>query len=267
MAFPFAPVGFALIAIGAWKDWNAKSRRDGNPMIGTDGLGRQRYLPSRGLGYAQSMPNDAQDLRFQNGHDGPKRVQKSQKYAVKSIQERAKYIKKALLDSSEDPDVITAARLIVSQKCQTLDGGKRWCIVPKDSLGEVRALFQAVIDPNSPFAMRYANDHRFTDQFSSANLSMRIGAGDCDDFVIYLGAMLTTLGFPVTMRIVQDDGSASWSHIYLLCDVAKGGNKWIALDPTEPQNPMGWQLDGADQVAKTGRPSGRTVAVLDVPVE
>ena len=272
MAFPFAPVGFALIAVGAWKDWNERKRSEsnpGNPLLQVQGAQLRQLARVRGvgrLGYA-AFPDDAAELRFQNGHNGPKKIQRAERHSVRTIQERAKYIKKALIEGSRDSDIITVARLIISAKCGDLQGGKRWCVNPKDNLGEVRALFRAVVDPNSPFATRYTNDHPYEDQFSSANLTMRVNAGDCDDFVIYLGAMLQAIGFPVKMRIVQDSGSPTWSHIYLLCDVAKGGGKWMALDPTEPQHPMGWQLEGADEVAKTGKPSGKTVAVLDVPVE
>lgn len=272
MAFPFAPVGFALIAVGAWKDWNDRKRSEanpGNPLLQVQGAQLRQLRARRGvgrLGYAE-FPEDAAVLDFRNGNGGPKKVQKISRHAVKTIEERAGYIKKALQDGSRDPQIITAARLIISQKCKDLDGGKRWCVTPKDNMGEITALFRAVVDPNSPFAVRYTNDHPYEDQFSSANLMMRVPAEDCDGFVIYLGAMLQAIGFPVKMRIVQDSGSQTWSHIYLLADVLKGGGKWIALDPTEPQHPIGWQLEGAEEVAKTGRPSKKTVAVIDIPVE
>lgn len=250
MAIPFAPIGFTLLAFGSWAEWR-KHRASVNPI---DIKGNSRNL--KGLGQTTALPAL-----------GPRKVSSYKTTTVRTIKQRADYIAKNLIEGSKDPAIVTAVDLILSEKCRTMDGGKRWCINPKDAWAECRALFSAVTNPNSPFAVRYRNDNAYVDEFRSANLLMRTNNGDCDDFTIYLGAMLVQAGFPVMMRIIQDSGSDTWSHIYLMVDVAKGGNKWVALDPTEPQHQPGWQLEGANQCAASGRPAGKVLAVLDVPIE
>lgn len=263
MAFPFGPLGFTLIALGAWRD--SRDRRSAtNPF---DIKGMNGLPQGKGLGRGPlPMPTKAMALTA-NG-----RVNNVKTTTVGNIQQRAAIIGKMMVEGSMNPKIIEIARTIISRKCRSLDGGLRWCVDPKDAQGrpnnerEVHAIWSAVTNPNSPFAMRYTNDHPFVDTFSSAELMSRLHAEDCDGFAIYVGALLMVIGFPVRMRIVQDQGSPTWSHIYLMVDYAKGGGQWGPIDATEPKRGRGWQLEGADDVVKYGKPAKRTVAVLDVDV-
>ena len=203
---------------------------------------------------------------------GDGRVSTVKTTTVSNIKQRAAVIGRMMVEGSLNPKVIEISRTIISQKCRTLDGGLRWCVDPKDAQGrpnnaqEVKAIWSAVTNPNSPFALRYTNDHPFVDTFSSAELMTRLHAEDCDGFAIYVGALLMVIGFPIRMRIVQDQGSPTWSHIYLMVDYGKGSGQWGPIDATEPRRGLGWQLEGADDVVRYGKPSKKTVAVLDIDV-
>ena len=194
MAFPFGPLGFTLIALGAWRD--SRDRRtsaDPFDIKGMNGLGK-------GLGKAQApvmpMPRHAMTVR------GKGNVSTVKTSTVANIKQRVAIIGKMMVEGSLNPKIITIARTIISQKCRTLDGGLRWCVDPKKKDGtpnneaEVQAIWNAVTDPNSPFSARYTNDHPFVDTFTSAELISRLPAEDCDGFAIYVGAMLMVIGLP-----------------------------------------------------------------------
>ncbi len=90
----------------------------------------------------------------------------------------------------------------------------------------------------------------------------------CDDGVVLLGAMLRSVGYPVKLRVVQDKGSSTWSHIYLLIGIPPTGpSKWVPLDwSVVPFKPAGWEAPGAAQTALTGEPHGIITRVKDFNV-
>lgn len=167
-------------------------------------------------------------------------VRKVVMHGVENIDQRVGHIVKQIVADSMDPQVISEARAIVSQKCRSMDGGKRWCVDAKDRKGEADALYYAVSNPNSPFAIRYTSDHARVDLFGSSALLRRLPSGDCDDSAIRLGAWLRALGFEVVCRVIQAKGEHSWSHIYLAAQLPDG--RWYPLDPTEPQHGPGWEV-------------------------
>jgi hypothetical protein len=142
---------------------------------------------------------------------------------------------------------VTEARAVLSGTCPVEKGaGVRWCVPPKDWKMELVVLFLAVTDPNSKLAMRYTRDHATVDMFGSAALMRRLPAGDCDDFVIRLGALLHAVGYSVKCRVVAPAGApGQWAHIYLVVGDEPGNPnpaKWYALDPTEPQHGPFWEV-------------------------
>ena len=95
-----------------------------------------------------------------------------------------------------------------------------------------------------------------------------VTVSNCDDGTILLGALLRAVGYPVKARVIQDNGSSTWSHIYLLVGVPPTGpKKWVPLDwSVYPFRPAGWEAPGAKQVALTGEPAGIVVKVKDFNV-
>lgn len=141
------------------------------------------------------------------------------------------------------------------------------CVPEKDYDAEIRALFMAVRDANSDLALRYTRDHVEVDQYHSAEKLMALKGGDCDDGTILLGSMLRAVGYPVRLRVIQDNASTTWSHIYLLVGTPPmGPTRWVALDWSVPDKPPGWEAPGAKQVALNGRPAGVVTRLIDFSV-
>lgn len=203
--------------------------------------------PKKGLGRGPGGVTKAQSASLQQAQAqaraqakaGVKKVQMHTQDHI-SIDQRVGFIIKQLASDSLQPEVVSEARAIVSQKCASMDGGKRWCIDAKDRKGEADALYYAITNPNSPFAIRYTGDHARVDFFASSALTRRLPAEDCDGFTIRLGAWLRALGFEVACRVIQAKGEGSWSHIYLVAQLPDG--RWYPLDPTEPQHGPGWEV-------------------------
>jgi hypothetical protein len=158
---------------------------------------------------------------------------------------------------------------IVSQK--TPDG--QWATPEKDWGAEARALFDWTRQH-----VRYVRDPRYRDWFSAPDRTLAVGAEDCDGLSIVLGTLLTAIGFPVRLRVIQTDRSKDYDHIYLGTDVSDDKGQWIALDASVAQ-PAGWEAPGAAQVvaqgtreaggaivAPGGKALGRVVRVRDFAV-
>ncbi len=141
------------------------------------------------------------------------------------------------------------------------------CVPEKDYDAEIRALFTAVRDANSDLALRYTRDHVEVDQYHSAEKLLALKGGDCDDGTILLGSMLRAVGYPIRLRVIQDNASTTWSHIYLLVGTPPmGPSRWIALDWSAPGEPPGWEAPCAKQVALNGKPAGVVTRLIDFSV-
>jgi hypothetical protein len=165
-------------------------------------------------------------------------------YPAGDINNRLKFIIDQMKKDTKDPKTITEATQIVSGKCPVAKGGLKWCVPVKDWDSEVKMLFYAITNPNSPYSMRYVRDPVDYDGFRSSELMRRIPAGDCDDFTIRLGAWLRAVGYSVKCRIVSPRGQpGQWAHIYLMVGTPPGENtRWRPLDPTEAQNGPFWEV-------------------------
>mgnify|MGYP001558894634 CR=1 FL=1 len=62
--------------------------------------------------------------------------------------------------------------------------------------------------------------------------------GDCDDFVILLGALYRRLGYPVQMVAISRRADRELDHVYLRLAV---DGEWIAADGIVPY-PFGWEV-------------------------
>lgn len=125
-----------------------------------------------------------------------------------TVEERLAEIGRLIHDGSYDDDVKAAAQAVLTRKC-----GDRWCVAPKDYAGESDAIFNAVVDPTSPIAMRYTLDHPTTDEFGSAARGLRMRAGDCLPGVTKL---LTPSGFKPIADIRPGDvvmGDGQWVKV------------------------------------------------------
>ena len=167
-------------------------------------------------------------------------------YPAGDIDQRVRYILDQIRKDSQDKQVISEARTIVSGRCPTARGGVDWCIPVKDWKSELKMLFFAVSNPNSPYAIRYTRDHATVDLFGSSALLRRLPSGDCDDMAIRLGALARAIGYGVKCRIVAPAGApGQWAHIYLMVGSVPGEPnppQWLPMDPTEAQHGPFWEV-------------------------
>jgi len=115
----------------------------------------------------------------------------------------------------------------------------------KDAVCESQALWDFAV-----LNVRYVLDPDGYDMFSTAKYTLLAGGGDCDDFVILLGALHRLVGFQSVVARVVSAGGKHWEHVYLLVGFPKAGPKqWVALDPTVKGATPGWQFKGATHYA------------------
>lgn len=114
---------------------------------------------------------------------------------------------------------------------------RRARVQPHDFDGELRALFAWVRD-----RVRYTRDPAGFEGLQSPARTLTWLAGDCDDMAVLLVAMLRAIGHRarLSFRAIGTDARnpAKFSHVYV---VARHGGREVALDPTVPGTPLGWQ--------------------------
>jgi hypothetical protein len=93
---------------------------------------------------------------------------------------------------------------------------------------------------------RYVFDPTDADFFATARATLEAGGGDCDDFVILFGALLTSIGFQCVARVISTkEAPSQWSHTYPLVGLPKDNpTGWVPLDATVPESEPGWQFPG-----------------------
>jgi len=85
--------------------------------------------------------------------------------------------------------------------------------------------------------VEFRGEYRETLQTPVATLNL--GAGDCDDHVTLLGALLLTLGFQVRPQTVAKEVNSDFAHVYLeVLDRSTG--QWVPLDTTVINASPGW---------------------------
>lgn len=236
----------------------------------THGLGDGEAQPSPKAGRVLPLPKAA----LPTSVGKPKLKQ----YDISDIDTRVGLIGELIRKGSLSPDLRERTIEILSLKCDALgrvsNAGSQWCVKEKDCLGEVKAIFEAIRNPRSKYAVRYTRDAMLADVFTAPERTLlKSHGGDCDDYVITLGSMLMGVGHPVRMRVIATrrdgvpDKDAPWSHIYLLTPTTfdNPNAKWIAVDASMDK-PLGWEAPGAREVAASGKASGIVARVRDYSI-
>lgn len=139
------------------------------------------------------------------------------------------YMSQLAIEGASLPEVREAAIRIIRQS------GVR----SHDLLGALRALFGFVRD-----RVTFVRDPVGVELIGGPRYTLRTMAGDCDDRATLLVSLIRALGIPAKLRfrvIAADPRRRSFSHVYVIANVQ---GRDIPLDPTYPQNQMGWQLTG-----------------------
>jgi hypothetical protein len=110
----------------------------------------------------------------------------------------------------------------------------------KDWLGELTALFRFVQS-----RVRYSLDVNAVETLQPARLTLSIGYGDCDDFVVAICGLAEAIGHPCVLCAMGFDEPGNYSHVIAVALPAAGELAPIALDLTEAGKPLGWFPPGA----------------------
>lgn len=228
-----------FVALGAGYLWEAAREKQGGPVLGPtgnelDGL-RRSHQRLGAFGNASRI-----GLAPKDG------VREVKLHRAGSIDNRVKFIVDQIRKDSLDKKTITEARAIVSGKCRVERGGVDWCVPVKSWTDELRMIYFAITNPNSPYAVRYTRDHATVDLFGTNDLLRRLPSGDCDDLSIRVGALCRAIGYAVKCRVVAPAGQPNqWAHIYIMVGDEPGNpnpRRWLALDASEPQHPPFWEV-------------------------
>lgn len=209
------------------------------------------------------------------GLDAPK----TKKHDVENINARVALITKLIRDGAADMELGERTKMLLARKCDSTGkvipkgqegrfSDARFCVKEKDCMGEIKAIFEAVRNPRSKYAVRYVRDSIIGDVFTSAKRTLlRTNGGDCDDATITLGAMLMSIGHPVFVTVIRTTDKPTWNHVYLLTpsDFDNPNAPLVALDGSV-NKPAGWEAPGAAEVRTTGKPAGIVAATKVYPV-
>lgn len=119
----------------------------------------------------------------------------------------------------------------------------------KNDVSKARVLFDFVRS-----RMRYVKDNFFMETVGTAGLHLRtfissgFAAGDCDDHVVLLGSLLTSIGYPVRIVTVRASrGAGPFEHVYLETLIR---GTWIPMDATNKRMPMGWAVPNPTRIRR-----------------
>lgn len=225
----------AAIALGAFTCY-----------VGLQSLKKGSTQVLRGLGRAQhpSVPMNRGDITSISRKSRPLAlVYAGQKQAtaagrmkvtveeVRNLDDRMTRIADMSRKGAVDPTVIAWARRALSEKC----GGK-WCVPEKDTRAEITRLYQLLRRD-----IRYTSDAIGVDTYSHPRQTLRMRAGDCDEYASTGCAALMSVGIPCRFKVIRTRDSNDWNHIYIQANTSKDGTgRWISLDASVPAAP-GWE--------------------------
>jgi len=95
----------------------------------------------------------------------------------------------------------------------------------KSFVREVHALHEFVRD-----RIRYVKDIAGVETVQTPDVTLHLRAGDCDDKAVLLSTLLESTGHP-TRFVAIGTTPERYSHVFVETRI---GQKWIALDTTEP---------------------------------
>ena len=88
--------------------------------------------------------------------------------------------------------------------------------------------------------VRYVRDIDNVEVLQYPLNTLALGYGDCDDFVILLGACFKCVGFPVAIVTIDTDQDGIYNHIFLSVETNEG---IMYADATNSVQPFGWSYD------------------------
>lgn len=125
---------------------------------------------------------------------------------------------------SSDPGVIARAEQI-TQSC------------PAQNIRcEINAVFNWVKSN-----IRYVRDPRRTEKINTAERTLRVGCGDCDEMAVLTSSLLEAVGNKTRFSALA---FADGIYEHVVTQVRVGANQWLTLDPTVRIATVGWMPPG-----------------------
>lgn len=145
-----------------------------------------------------------------------------------SYSKAAGIIRNMILEGSHDPAVLDKAAAVVRQ-------------LPPNPAAQAQALWSFVRG-----AVTYLEDPYNDDHFQGPAVTLQRRAGDCDDQVVLLGALLRSVGFQVRLVFVFSERPKNYEadfplHVYLEVNIEKGNFEplWICADTVPSPDDQG----------------------------
>jgi transglutaminase-like putative cysteine protease len=128
---------------------------------------------------------------------------------------------KAASDGARDPQI----RQLALQITQS--------VANKDYAGEIAAVYGWVKQN-----IRFRGE--WDETIQAPEVTLKFGAGDCDDHSVLVCALLGALGYRCRFKTVAVRGEQEFTHVYAEA-LNPGAGQWIALDTTVDQAYPGWE--------------------------
>lgn len=105
-----------------------------------------------------------------------------------------------------------------------------------DDFGEAEALYSWV-----KRHIRFTKDPVTKEKLYPPQELLKIGAGDCDDISMLLGAFLLAVGYPARLITVSAnrDNPSEFSHVYVEGEVPPGSGQWVPMDAARANSEFG----------------------------
>lgn len=149
-------------------------------------------------------------------------------YSVNSgtLDDRMDYLIAEIEEGMQDPVIQKLAAKIMA----------RYNVPSRDYRGEAEAIFLWVREN-----IRYTRDPEGMELFRKPKRTLELGIADCDDMSILIGALLSTIGHVIVLRVIGVS-SNNPEHIYPVVLIPPDDpTEAIALDATRSE-PMGWEV-------------------------
>jgi hypothetical protein len=105
----------------------------------------------------------------------------------------------------------------------------------RDTAGAIKAIFN---DVQSSF--RFVHDPHGKELVGDAPYLLQTKAGDCDDYAVVIGSLLSSIGIPARISTLRADPHepGRFSHVY---PEASNRGQWVAMDATQRESFPGWE--------------------------
>jgi transglutaminase-like putative cysteine protease len=132
-------------------------------------------------------------------------------------------IHKFIREAKTDPTFVNLARDMVVREC-----------LPRDGLCELKTVYRKLKS-----ILHYFYDPNQVEYVQSPWETYRTLAGDCDDFVTLISAIMGSLGYQYRIIVMKADRTKDeWSHVFSEIKLPNKG--WVAVDLTVSEATVSW---------------------------